>query len=86
MGRSFKEMSFTEVNQKLDALFSDEDNFNEIFRFYSKLTKTYADMYSKKTEYNVMVKQEIDQVMLNDNMNMALEYISSNTVKEFISK
>lgn len=86
MGRSFKEMSFTEVNQKLDALFSDEDNFNEIFRFYSKLTKTYADTYSKKTEYNVMIKQEIDQAMLSDNMNMALEYTSSNTVKDFISK
>lgn len=86
MGRSFKEKSFTEINQKLDDLFSDEDNFNEIFRFYAKLTKTYADMYSKKAEYNVMIKQEIDQVMLNENMNMALEYTSSNTVKEFISK
>ncbi len=62
MGYSFKNKTFDEINSKLDKLFSNKSLFSQVFEFYSTLTKIYSRRYitNKKSEYGVMIKQDID--------------------------
>lgn len=61
MGQTFKGKDFTEINDKLDNLFSNKRQLDEIYEFYKSITPYYTEEYCREynADYNVMIKQEI---------------------------
>ena len=74
------------MNRKLDILFEDKYLFNEVYTFYSKLSHIYSTQYyeNKKTDYNNMIKQEIDYSILKSSTELVKIVDCSDRVKQFI--
>lgn len=88
IGTSFKGLESNELNTYMDFLFENKNRFLSIYYFYKQLTSVYANDYqsSKSTDYNVMIKQEIDAIMYGKNLNSSLlMYTDSQKVNEFLA-
>ena len=88
MGQVFKDKSYDEINKKLDKLFTDKQVFEDVYAFYKKLTKAYAQEYIKdnQVDYNVMIKQEINLPIFEHCLNMAKTFEYNENVQWFIEQ
>lgn len=86
IGNAFKGKNFTEKNNKLDHLFSDKKQMNEIYEFYKSLTAYYTDEYCRErnSDYNIMIKQDILLSILDRCINSAIRFNCPNSVKDFL--
>lgn len=86
MGYSFKNKTFDEVNQKLDNLFSDKVLFTDVYGFFTKLTNLYSKEYirTKNSDYNVMIKQEIDISIYKHCLSVLQDIDYPENVRQFI--
>ncbi len=86
IGNVFKNKDYDEVNNKLDALFSDKNRLNEIYDFYRNLTPYYTDEYCRENnvDYNIMIKQDIKLNILYRCINSAIRFNCPESVKEFL--
>ena len=86
MGVSFKNKTFDEINEKLDKLFSDKTIFLEVYTFFAKLTTAYSKEYirANNSDYNVMIKQEIDTSIYRHCLSMLQDFEYPDNVKWFI--
>ena len=86
IGHAFKSKDFTEVNTKLEKLFSDVNQMNEIYDFYKNLTPYYTDEYCRENnaDYNIMIKQDIKLNILDRCINSAIRFNCPNSVKLFL--
>ena len=84
IGSAFKGKTNEEFNRKLDDLFNSSESLMPIYNFYKQLTSAYADDYrqNKQVDYNVMIKQEINQGIFEKCYNLALGFVPN---KEYIS-
>lgn len=88
MGQVFKDKSYDEINKKLDKLFTDKQVFEDVYAFYKKLTKAYAQEYIRdnQVDYNVMIKQEINLPIFEHCLNMAKTFEYNENVQWFIEQ
>ena len=86
MGNTFKGKTFTEINNKLDYLFSDKKQMNEIYEFYKNLTAYYTDEYCRErnSDYNIMIKQDVLLGILDRCIKSAVRFNCPDSVKEFL--
>jgi hypothetical protein len=76
-------------NAKLDALFSDEEKVDKVFKFYSKLSKEYTNRYikDKNSEYNVMIKAPFDDLVFQNTLQSALDMMDDEgIIRKFINE
>lgn len=87
MGKEYKELEYVIKNDKLKLMFANKNTFNNIFDFYKKLTSFYADEYfdEKGIEYNKMIKQEVDELILEKCKKQMLKIVAGDDVKKFIN-
>lgn len=89
IGNAFRNKDYKETNRRLDAIFKDSESIMPIYDFYKILTATYAEEYrdSHDVDYNVMIKQEIDEPALQKCLNSALKfYPQSAYIEDFIGQ
>ena len=86
MGYYFKNKDYTEINEKLDKLFSDKDTFNNVYEFFKNVTKIYSNLYCKlkNVDYNIMIKQEIDTTIFEQCIDNAKVFSYPDSVKWFL--
>ena len=86
IGYTFKDKSFDEINQKLDKLFSDKSLFLDVYDFFTKLTSFYSKEYTRShsTDYNIMIKQEIDTSIYKHCLSILQDMDYPESVKKFI--
>lgn len=86
IGYTFKEKTFDEINQKLDKLFSDKSLFLDVYDFFTKLTSFYSKEYTRShsTDYNIMIKQEIDTSIYKHCLSILQDMDYPESVKRFI--
>lgn len=87
LGKEFNKLDFVLKNEKLKQLFSNKDSFQSIYKFYTNLTLCYTEDYARehKEEYNKMIKQEIDNELLDRITTQTARYAGSN-IKLFLNK
>ncbi len=88
LGNVFSGMEFHPKNEKLKNLFASKESFLPIYDFYSKLTASYFDSYSRehREEYNKMIKQAIDNKILEVVTKEALRWQANGTIKDFLGQ
>ena len=88
MGELFKGKEFMEINDKLDNLFNNIAELNQIYDFYKSLTAYYTDEYCRENnaDYNIMIKQEVNLAILERCINSALRFNCPPVVKQFLNK
>ncbi|MDR0840048.1 MAG: AIPR family protein [Christensenellaceae bacterium] len=87
IGATYHNATYDELKPRLDELFGKKDVFLAVYNFYKMLTRPYATDYTKtkSTDYNVMIKQEIDLAMFDKCFEMALDmYPNAQVIKDFI--
>lgn len=86
IGYTFKGKTFDEINQKLDKLFSDKSLFLDVYNFFTKLTSFYSKEYTRShsSDYNVMIKQEIDTSIYKHCLSVLQDMDYPESVKKFI--
>lgn len=86
MGYYFKNKDHTEINIKLDKLFSDKETFVSVYEFFKNVTKIYSNSYCqmKNVDYNIMIKQEIDTTIFEQCIDNAKVFGYPNSVKWFL--
>lgn len=84
MGYFIKIKNFNTLNNMIQILFSySENDFNIIYNYFKVLTQYYK--YRLKVDYNIMIKQKIDNQILDEEiarLNMGID----RKVMEFINK
>ncbi len=89
LGREFRNLSFSQKNEKLKTLFSNKQTLNVIYDFYSNLTPAYAEEYWDvyKEEYNKMIKQDIDELLLDKLITQSVRFAAGKDIlKKFFKK
>ena len=89
IGREYKTLEFNQQNEKLKGLFANKKTMNIIYDFYKNLTPAYAEEYLSvhKEEYNKMIKQEIDDALLDKLIIQSVRFASGkDTLKKFFQK
>lgn len=89
LGREFRNLDFTQKNEKIKRLFGNQLAMNIVYDFYKNLTPAYAEEYVSvhKEEYNKMIKQEIDEALLDKLITQSVRFSSGKeTLKHFFGK
>lgn len=86
LGKQFKNKDFKEVNSALNELFSNKDTFKLIYDFYKAVIELYIEEYCEKydVDYNIMIKQPIDEVIVDKCIKNMMKFRCPNEVKEFL--
>lgn len=86
LGKKFRDLDFSQKNEKLKQLFANKDELHEIYDLYSKITATYTRGYlhEHKEDYNKMIKQAIDDELLARVTNDAVIF-SPDSVRIFLN-
>ncbi len=84
IGYTFKGKNFNQINEKLDKLFSDKMLFLDIYNFYKQITDLYSSEYP--TDYNVMIKQELDLHIFERCLSIAKRFNYSDNIKWFLEE
>ena len=86
IGREFKKLDSAETNEKLKMLFANKDTMKAIYEFYKNLTPFYTDEFFREngSEYNKMIKQEIDEVILERCVTQMKRFAAGDEIKKFI--
>ena len=77
-------MEFVQRNGKLKGVFANKQSMNMIYDFYKNLTSLYTEEYARVNgeEYNKMIKQEIDDALLERLIVQMARYGAGNDVKK----
>ena len=88
LGNSLKGISYKDINDKLDQLFSDKKRFIDIYKFFATLTQTYFRQYNNtnKEDYNVMIKKPIDYVIYSNCLDMTKTILYPDSVRWFLEE
>lgn len=88
LGKEFKNMDFVQRNEKLKGVFANKQSMNMIYDFYKNLTSLYTEEYARVNgeEYNKMIKQEIDDALLERLIVQMARYGAGDVVKKFLKK
>ena len=88
LGNSLKGISYKDINDKLDQLFSDKKRFIDIYKFFATLTQTYFRQYNNtnKEDYNVMIKKPIDYVIFSNCLDMTKTILYPDSVRWFLEE
>ena len=84
LGKEFKNMDFVQRNEKLKGVFANKQSMNMIYDFYKNLTSLYTEEYARVNgeEYNKMIKQEIDDALLERLIVQMARYGAGDVVKK----
>ncbi len=88
LGKRFKDMEFSQRNERLKRLFANKQTMLLIYEFYKNLTPLYAEEYlrEKGEEYNSMIKQEIDDALFDRIFSQMLRFGANETIKKFLQE
>ena len=87
IGSTFKSDNPDARNAKFNYLFSDTERLSTIYDFFKNITGTYMEEFCRmnSTDYNNMIKQELDFPLIDRCINSALRFTSnSDIIKNFI--
>ena len=88
LGKRFKDMEFSQRNERLKRLFANKQTMLLIYEFYKNLTPLYAEenLREKGEEYNSMIKQEIDDALFDRIFSQMLRFGANETIKKFLQE
>ncbi|MCD7819553.1 MAG: AIPR family protein [Lachnospiraceae bacterium] len=88
LGKNFEGMEYSARDEKLGQLFASRETWMEIYKFYSKVTGLYTRRYqqAKGEEYNVMIKQPVDNGIREAAMEDALDMLEDDSLVRQVVK
>ena len=83
LGKELSDLKGEKLRSKFKFIFESKENFEVLYDFYKKVSKKYR-RYHKDVDYNQMIKMQINDRALQDNVDDVLDDIDDTKKKEII--